>query len=627
MCTARFARTPVLLGAGTLWVLTALIAACGQVSPNDFNNQNENTNASCPEDTTRCELNQLQHCSEGVWTLEEACNLPTPLCSESVGCVACVAGESYCDPDTGEVRACNADSTPGPVLQQCTADRPCYQGACMTACDRAAANNSYTGCDYWSTTTANPMLSSSFSDNFGLVVHNGTQGSAHVTVRLGGDKTLVAEADVAPGQLHTFALDYFSALSLQGELAQSVQAENSSYHVESDQPVTVYQFNPLDFAVGTTHSYTNDAALLLPTQVLSQRYLVMSRSTWAAAADTEPFQFTPGYFAVVGTEDNTVVTVTYSAHTQSGDISGASPGDQREYTLRRGEVLQVMSALPGDCSEGTQYTDDCNGAGLQISCTYCDMGAQYDLTGTRIDSSAPVAIFAGHACALVPYNALSCDHLEEQLFPLQTWGKDYLVARTEPQHQAAYPEEPNVVRILSGADGNQITFEPPQSVGSTMTLAQGEYVEFEATEDFRVTGTEALLVAQFLVGQNRYSLPTPDVENAYWGDPSFALVVPLEQYRTQYGFLAPSTFPLNYVNVVKPIGEGGAAVILDGVPIPESEFAPTLGEYGVARLPISGAHHQIESALPFGISVYGFASYTSYSYPGGLDLKYINPVQ
>ena len=57
---------------------------------------------------------------------------------------------------------------------------------------------------------------------------------------------------------------------------------------------------------------------------------------------------------------------------------------------------------------------------------------------------------------------------------------------------------------------------------------------------------------------------------------------------------------------------------------------PTVRRYspawGVARIPIQGTHHTIESNEPFGIVVYGFANYTSYSYPGGLDLKFINPV-
>jgi hypothetical protein len=44
-----------------------------------------------------------------------------------------------------------------------------------------------------------------------------------------------------------------------------------------------------------------------------------------------------------------------------------------------------------------------------------------------------------------------------------------------------------------------------------------------------------------------------------------------------------------------------------------------------ARTPIGGGAHRIEGTAPFGILVYGFGSYTSYMYPGGLDLREIAP--
>ena len=46
---------------------------------------------------------------------------------------------------------------------------------------------------------------------------------------------------------------------------------------------------------------------------------------------------------------------------------------------------------------------------------------------------------------------------------------------------------------------------------------------------------------------------------------------------------------------------------------------------GVVRhaLP-KGAVHTMSSDVPFGIVVYGYGMYTSYMYPGGLDLKTID---
>jgi hypothetical protein len=40
---------------------------------------------------------------------------------------------------------------------------------------------------------------------------------------------------------------------------------------------------------------------------------------------------------------------------------------------------------------------------------------------------------------------------------------------------------------------------------------------------------------------------------------------------------------------------------------------------------MSGPHHIQTEGNPFGIKVYGVAPYTSYMYPGGLDLTQISP--
>ncbi len=51
--------------------------------------------------------------------------------------------------------------------------------------------------------------------------------------------------------------------------------------------------------------------------------------------------------------------------------------------------------------------------------------------------------------------------------------------------------------------------------------------------------------------------------------------------------------------------------------------------FGVAKVPLSNTGngtHAAESSMGFGITVYGYGTYTSYWYPGGLDLTTI-PVE
>jgi hypothetical protein len=562
-------------------------------------------------------LNQVQTCQGNQWVTTQTCTDPQPFCYNGA-CAICQPNLNYCVGN--QVYSCTAQGTQGSLVTTCGTNEDCVSGICTSPCQVAEATNSYIGCEYFPTPTVNSQLDAAFDNNFGVVVHNANNTAAQVTIQRGG--ATVAQQDVEAGQLYTFELPYVT--ELKGSLGADVSSlvTSGAYHLTSSLPVTVYQFNPLDFETGSTFSHTNDASLLLPRHVLSNNYIVMARQTFGV--DTSGFgmfSFIPGFFAVVGTEANTQVTVQYSANTTAGTgVNAATPGSSQTYTLNVGDVLQVVSGMPGSCS-GTTSSDDCNGIGG--TCSYCDMGTQYDLTGTRISSTARVAVFSGHVCSFVPYNYWACDHLEEQMMPLETWGKEYIVGRTAPQNDTSHSPEPNVIRILSGDDGNVINFNPGQSIGGSVTLNQGEWREFLATENFRVTGEKAFMVAQFLVGQNYYSSGTE-----YWGDPGYSLVVPIEQFRTSYTFLAPSTITYNYVNITKRVIEGSAPVYLDGSPVSESAFSSPIGgtEWASASIPISGTFHSIESTQTFGITVYGFASYTSYSYPGGLDLKFINPV-
>jgi hypothetical protein len=108
------------------------------------------------------------------------------------------------------------------------------------------------------------------------------------------------------------------------------------------------------------------------------------------------------------------------------------------------------------------------------------------------------------------------------------------------------------------------------------------------------------------------------------GDPGMALAVPVAQYRTSYQFHAPTNYTANYVNVTAPTG---AEITLDGQLVPTTSYVAIGGSgYGVARVALSNTGtgtHTASSAVAFGISVYGYGSYTSYWYPGGLDLNSI----
>ena len=180
---------------------------------------------------------------------------------------------------------------------------------------------------------------------------------------------------------------------------------------------------------------------------------------------------------------------------------------------------------------------------------------------------------------------------------------------TEPN----FSGEPTVWRVISGTDGNQLSFSPP--VHDPVTLDAGKYIEFQTTDPFQVSGTGRVLVAQYMVGGN-YQDTISFGQNS---DPSLGLGVPVEQYRDNYDFLAPDTYTRNYVNVVAPVN---ASIMLDGMPLMDWTMIGSIG-YAYTRVPVAAGAHHMKGDQAFGITVMGVASYTSYLYVGGLNLNTI----
>jgi len=563
------------------------------------------------------------------------------------GAHACGAGDT--------VTVCRADGSGYDVVDTCSSPLHCSGGACADLCTAAVTSRSYVGCEYWPTPTTNSVAP---EFEFAVVVANPNVAPADVEVTRGGSP--VANVTVAPDGIETIRLPWIDELKEPGNVdpstgavdPRSALARAGAYRLRSSIPVTAYQFNPLEYRIdrdcadepeeevgdGRCFSYSNDASLLIPTHAMTGNYIVVARATMLLhrylrddttrrviddPATGQPIEISaasPGFAAIVGVSETPVeVSVELRANVlaeQGGAFASFAAGSTARFTLSQGDVVQLSSAAPSSCTPGDSDEQALSGLNCppltpcSLVMDYCSVGPEYDLTGSVISASGPVEVISGHQCAFVPYNRWACDHLEETMFPLDTWGKDFVVAATQPLRS-----EPNLVRVVSGADGNSITFDPP--VHAPAVLNRGEMIEFEASEDFRVTGGDAIQVAQFLVGQE-YAGFNPMPEEGQ-GDPSLSLAIPTEQFRSEYTFLAPVTYDSSFVTV---IASGGQDVAVDGVAV--TGWRP-VGSTGMqtARVPIAGGTHHATSSRAFGIVVYGFGSYTSYMYPGGLDLELI----
>ena len=531
----------------------------------------------CMVGETNCDGDTFQTCVDGHFADQQTC--PTA-CSAAIGCTLCAAGTGTC---TGNIsHACNAD---GMGFTDITCDPAeglscdSATGVCAGDCSSAALGSSYIGCDYYPTVTGN-LVASMF--HYAVAVGNTGGVAATVTVTGGAltapDVFTVAansvQVEALPWQFDLKLCDSSDSEACQSDVSLCALVAKGAYHLQSTEPVTVYQFNALEYELDGVDSFTNDASLLLPTNTWRQNYYVAS---WEPLEEYE----LPGELAVTAAHDNTMVTIDTKASTiASGGAPAFTAGTPQTVMLNQGDVIELTS-LAGD------------------------------LTGSTVTSDQPVAVIGGSYCSYIPDHVTACDHIEESMFPVDELGENYIV--NAPAVTTIPAGKVEVVRVIATAPNTTLTYAPPQSGAPTSIANPGDFVEISGNDQsFLITADQKVLVAQYMEGEDA---------GGGTGDPAMALAVPIEQFRSSYLFHAPTTYETNYVDVTAPMG---ASVMLDGVPLAFDPIGTT--GWGLARVqslsagPASDGNHSIEGSMGFGITVYGYGQYTSYWYPGGLNL-------
>jgi hypothetical protein len=108
-------------------------------------------------------------------------------------------------------------------------------------------------------------------------------------------------------------------------------------------------------------------------------------------------------------------------------------------------------------------------------------------------------------------------------------------------------------------------------------------------------------------------------------DPFMVIVPSTKQFLDSYMICVPEGFSFNHINVVVPDGAEDTVEINGlGIPVPGDLIGDSTYRHARIALPGPGAY-TVSAALPFGLTVYGFARYDSYGWPGGLFLGDVAP--
>ncbi len=326
--------------------------------------------------------------------------------SDAMGC------GTHCSADLHEVLDCH-----GNVVLTCPVDEGCDGVGCSAACEAAQTQQSTVGCEYFAIDP--DVIAEGVGACFAAFVAN----TWTTPVALGVDRDGVTfdpstfariptgtgqsityaqltNGELQPGQVAILFLARFGSLltSCPDGVTPAVTSLDaavhgtglgSAFHITASAPVAAYDI----FPYGGGASAVAAATLLRPSSTFDNNFGVVApfdKDVLVPSAQRS--------LALVATQSATTVTINpIGAITAYGGVLGSPMGVPVTYTLSAGQELQI--------------TQDA------------------DLTGSIIQSSAPIAVFAGATCMNIDVNDMACDVGHQQLPPIQALGSEYVAVR------------------------------------------------------------------------------------------------------------------------------------------------------------------------------------------------------
>lgn len=346
-------------------------------------------------------------------------------------------------------------------------------------------------------------------------------------------------------------------------LSSTQQTERLAVLVTADVPISVYGLN--------SRHQTTDTYMGLPKDALGTEYRAMAYEKLSQELLSQ--------IAIIATEDGTEVKITPSTATQKNNPAGKT----FSIRLRKGDVYVIPAKY--------------------------EVTGKSDLTGTLMESNKPIAVFSGHQCAYVPISIEACNHLIEQLPPINSWGKHFYLGMLKQRSRYAY-------RVLA-SENNTRVFEDARLVA---VLRAGQHHESSSVRThIQLTADKPILVAQYSHGfKNGDSV----------GDPMMILVSPTQQFLKEYRFATPISGDWHhYINIVTPTG-AITDIRLNGRRLDTTMFT-RLGEsrYSIGQISVPYGTHVLRGSEPLGLYSYGFGygadAYDAYGNMGGQNFEEI----
>lgn len=383
-------------------------------------------------------------------------------------------------------------------------------------------------------------------DPFELSIHITSNKTTTVTVRLPaaivgsrGEEDWVQVYTVIPGEVTNVIIPQeYTFKSKKG------RSTNKGLYIEANDDVMVVAKN--------SSGSSSDASIVMPIQSLGSKYYIMQ---YAVLDKKYPTQY-----IVLATEDSTEIIL--------NNNMPSSEGAAATYTIKlnKGDYHLVHSVK--------------------------------DLTGSWVNekNGRKIAVFSGSTCAYVPKYCQSCDHLFEQMMPVQDWGHEFVITPFDSRKKY-------VVRILAKEDNTYVDIN-----GSRQSIAKaGKFLELELKDAVYITTTRTVQVCQYTIGTHCDEKP---------GDPSMVMVRPALSFTGKYQLPGMATEQVNkyYATVVVKTADLPKLTVNGQTMIGKEEGLTFKGEYSWAHISLGPGNNNIECNCQYNFISYGLGWYESYAY-------------
>ena len=343
--------------------------------------------------------------------------------------------------------------------------------------------------------------------------------------------------------------------------AKGTGIQNIGILIDADGDISVYGVN--------TETHSSDSFLALPVAMLGNNYYAIS---WSPAARASQF-------LVIATANDTDISILFSQNTKTVQLVGS--------TYTGGDTLKISLG---------------EFAGLQIQ------DADGDLSGTRITSDKPVAVFSGNWKSDVNKDGTQ-DHLVEMLLPTELWQAQYIFIPTPDRVLGDF------VRFIASEDNTRISID---GVSQQQVLQNAGDVSAPVT----MPNNTAIINANHPIQATKF------IQTKIYGeiaDPSMVDLISPNSFSNVYRFSVfnASTGPFTHTASALVITSKKDGLRLDGQPL-TPKITQTVGTYILYMFYINSGSHVVEhidSNVRFGLSLYGYAHIETYAMLAGLSFE------